>query len=248
MNDLQINKKKGSNPFLALNYFIRGIKYLGKPELRKYLLVPIVINLILYSVAFALSYYYISGVIEQLIPDWLQWLNWILWPLFFICFIIAIFFSFTLLANLMAAPFYSKLSANTMALLIGKPVVVQEQSWHKVMWSEFRRLGYLGLRALPLLFLAIIPGVNFIAPFLWAVFGAWAIALEYMAYPLENEGLLFYEQRQVARSVRFGALSFGGISVAGLAVPLLNILVPPAAVIGATIYVHEMKKRDEQKV
>lgn len=243
MNDFKINTKKGRNPFIALNYFIKGLKFLGKPELRKFLLIPVLINLVLYSVAFVLGYHYISGFIEHIIPDWLQWLNWILWPLFFICFFIITFFTFTLLANLMAAPFYSKLSAKTLALLTGNPVTIEEQPVAKVIWAEARRLGYLGLRALPLIFLFIIPGVNFIAPFLWAVFGAWAIALEYMAYPLENEGLLFVEQRQMARSIRLGALSFGGISIAGLAIPLFNILVPPAAVIGATIYFHEINER-----
>ncbi len=241
MNNLQINIKKGSNPVLAINYFLQGIKYLTRPGLRKFLLIPILINLILYSVGFALGYYYISGLIGQLIPDWLHWLNWILWPVFFISFFLIVFFSFTLLANLLAAPFYSQLSAHTLSLLTGKPVKTQEQPWPKVVWSEFRRLGYLGLRALPLIFISVIPGVNFIAPFLWALFGAWAIALEYMAYPLENEGLLFYEQRQLARSVRFGALSFGGITVAALTIPLFNIIVPPAAVIGATIFIHEVK-------
>ena len=242
MSDFQINTKTGSNPFVAINYFFRGLKYLGKPELRKFLIIPIFINLILFSTALALGYHYISGFIEQLIPDWLQWLNWILWPLFFICFFIITFFTFTLLANLMAAPFYSKLSARTLALLTGNPVTIEEQPVAKVIWAEARRLGYLGLRALPLLLLFIIPGINFIAPLLWAIFCAWAIALEYMAYPLENEGLLFVDQRQVARSIRLGSFSFGGISIAGLAIPILNILVPPAAVIGATIYLHEMKR------
>lgn len=241
MNEFKINSKKGNNPFVGLNYFFRGLKYLGKPELRKFLLIPVLINLVLYSAAFAFGYHYISGFIEQLIPEWLQWLNWILWPLSFVCFIIITFFTFTLLANLMAAPFYSKLSAKTLVLLTSNPVAIAEQPVAKVIRAEARRLGYLGLRALPLLFLFIIPGINFIAPFLWAVFAAWAIALEYMAYPLENEGLLFADQRQAARSIRLGALGFGGISIFGLAIPVLNILVAPAAVIGATIYMHEIK-------
>ncbi|MGZ8137350.1 MAG: EI24 domain-containing protein, partial [Methylococcaceae bacterium] len=90
--------------------------------------------------------------------------------------------------------------------------------------------------------LSIIPGLNVIAPFVWALFGAWGMALEYMAYPLENEGLLFSEQKQLLKSVRLGALSFGGLAAMGLTIPVLNIIVGPAAVIGATIYFDEMKK------
>ena len=62
-----------------------------------------------------------------------------------------------------------------------------------------------------------------------------------MAYPLENEGVLFDEQKQLAKSVRLGALSFGGV-VVGLTIPVLNIIVAPAAVIGATIYLNEIKQ------
>jgi len=93
-----------------------------------------------------------------------------------------------------------------------------------------------------LLILSIIPGINVVAPFLWALFGAWGMALEYMAYPLENEGVLFAEQKQLVKSVRLGALSFGGVAVLGLTIPVLNIIVAPAAVIGATIYLNEIKQ------
>jgi len=93
-----------------------------------------------------------------------------------------------------------------------------------------------------LLVLSIIPGINVIAPFLWALFGAWGMALEYMAYPLENQGVLFSEQKELVKSVRLGALSFGGLAVLGLTIPVLNIIVAPAAVIGATLYFNEIKR------
>ena len=68
------------------------------------------------------------------------------------------------------------------------------------------------------------------------------MALEYMAYPLENAGVLFSEQKKMVRSIRLGALSFGGVAALGLTIPVLNIIVAPAAVIGATIYFNEVKK------
>ncbi len=76
---------------------------------------------------------------------------------------------------------------------------------------------------------------------LWALFGAWGMALEYLAYPLENQGVLFSEQKELVKSVRLGALSFGGLAVLGLTIPILNIIVAPAAVIGATLYFNEIK-------
>jgi CysZ protein len=77
------------------------------------------------------------------------------------------------------------------------------------------------------------------------LFGAWGMALEYMAYPLENAGVLFSEQKKMVSSIRLGALSFGGVAALGLTIPVLNIIVAPAAVIGATIYFNEVRKRDQ---
>jgi CysZ protein len=237
-----IFEKKGNNPLLAANYFFKGLKLLGSPGLRKFIIIPVLINFVLYSAALFLAYHYVADLIDQFIPGWLHWLSWLLWPIFFISFFIVGFFTFTMAANLMAAPFYGKLSTKTLALVTGQPASSAEQPMAKVMFAELRRAAYFATRALPLLILSVIPGVNVLAPFLWALFGAWGMALEYMAYPMENKGLLFSDQKRLLKSIRTGALSFGGLAALGLAVPLLNILVAPAAVIGATIYCNEVGK------
>ncbi|MEY3808052.1 MAG: sulfate transporter CysZ [Pseudomonadota bacterium] len=239
---MQFNKK-GNNPVLAIGFLFKGVKLLTRPELRKFIIIPILINVVLYSAALTLGYFYISDLIAQFIPGWLHWLSWFLWPLFFISFFIAGFFTFTVLANILAAPFYGQLSAKTLAIVSDEIQEQAEQPLAKVLIAELRRVGYLSSRALPLLILSVIPGVNILAPFLWALFGAWGIALEYLAYPLENRGVLFSEQKDLVNSVRLGALSFGGLTVLGLTVPVLNIIVAPAAVIGATLYVHEIEQQ-----
>jgi CysZ protein len=234
--------KKGNNPALAIGYLFKGLKLLASSQLRSFIIIPVLINVVLYSVALLLGYYYISDLINQFIPSWLHWLSWILWPLFFISFFIAGFFTFTVLANLLAAPFYGKLSAKTLVLINGEAKEIEEQSLVKVMFAELKRTGYLLSRALPLLVLSFIPGVNVLAPFLWALFGAWGMALEYMAYPLENAGILFSEQKQLVKSIRIGALSFGGVAVMGLTIPVVNIIIGPVAVIGATLYFNDLRK------
>ena len=117
----------------------------------------------------------------------------------------------------------------------------------QVVWGEFKRIVYLASRGLPLLLLFIIPGINIVAPFVWGLFGAWGLSLEYSAYTLENEGLLFPEQRDRIKKNRVGALTFGGIAMAGLAIPVFNILVPPAAVIAATLYRNELASREKMQ-
>lgn len=229
-------KEKGNNPVYAVNCLLQGLKLITKKELRKFLIIPILINLMLYSVALALGYFYISDLVTQFIPSWLSWLEWLIWPLFFISFSVVGFFTFTVLANLIAAPFYSQLSFKTIELISGKENTMVEQKVAQVIFAEIKRMGYIVSRMLPLAILFVIPGLNLLAPFIWALFGAWVMGLEYMAYPLENEGLLFSEQKQQAKIRRLGVLSFGGLTVIGLSIPLLNLVVAPAAVIGATVY------------
>lgn len=242
-----LNLKNTNNPLLAVSCLLEGLKLLSHPELRKYLLIPLLINIVLYSGAFYLGLHTISGLIANAIPDWLSWLSWILWPLFFICFLVIGFFTFTLLANLIAAPYYSQLSAKTLQVITGNNVIEStEQPWDRVFVGELKRIGYLLLRVLPLLVLFIIPVVNFIAPILWGVFAAWGIAMEFMAYPLENRGLSFPEQKAFLQQARWGVLSFGGLSGLGLTLPGINFIVGQTAVIAATIYVHRLNQASEQ--
>lgn len=240
--------KKGNNPVLAAGYFFQGLKLLLRPELRNFIVIPLAINTVLYSIALFLGYQYTGEMIARFIPDWLQWLSWIIWPLFFITVLIIGFFTFTVMANLLAAPFYGKLAAKALTVVTGRSGDISEPPMAKVVASEFRRAGYFSARALPLLLLFVIPGVNLVAPFVWGVFGAWAMALEYMAYPLENEGLLFPEQKELAKTIRLGAMSFGGIVMAGLALPIVNIIVAPAAVIGATLFINDIKEKSRYAV
>lgn len=237
--------KKANNPLVALGFLIEGVKLLTNPKLRTFIIIPILINIVLYSVALVLGYYYMNQLINQVIPNWLHWLDWILWPLFFISFFVVSFFSFTVLANLIASPFYGVLAARTLSIISGKAQIV-EQPITQVIVAELKRVLYIIARLLPLLVLFIIPVVNVVASFVLAVFGAWCLAMEYMAYPLENEGLLFVEQKELLKSARLGMLSFGGITMLGLTLPVLNIIIGPAAVIGATLYLYEMREKPQE--
>ena len=234
--NIVFNKKAGANPLLAVQSLAQGAPLLWHKKLRKYVLIPIAINLILFSSMLYLGYHYVGVLISQFIPAWLQWLDWLIYPLFFISFFVAGFFTFTLIANLIAAPFYGGLAAKTQQILNDQTGEIQEQAVLSVLGSELKRVVYLISRAIPIVIISIIPGVNLIAPVLWGLFGAWGIGMEYFAYTLENEGALFAEQRQLLKTVRIGALSFGGMVLFALMIPVLNIFIPPIAVISATIY------------
>ncbi|CAI8923912.1 CysZ protein [Methylocaldum szegediense] len=216
---------------------------LAKPGLRHLVGIPLLINLVLYGVALAAGFYYFSAFVDWLVPAWLDFLRWLLWPLFGLSFLMIVYFTFTLLANLVGAAFYGVLAEKTIVLLKGQEAPAAEVSLGKSLvadsLSEVKRLLYFLVRAVPLLVLFLIPGLNLIAPFFWVAFSIWFLALEYLAYPLEAYGYRFDEQRRIARKLPLGVFSFGGLVTLGLTIPVLNVLIPPAAVIGATLYLLE---------
>jgi CysZ protein len=105
----------------------------------------------------------------------------------------------------------------------------------RTMVSELRKLVYIVLWGVPVLLLFAIPGLNLAAPVIWMLFGAWMLAISYLDYPMGNHGLTFPEQRRQLGQRRYLALGFGGAAMFALAIPLVNFLVIPAAVAGATI-------------
>ncbi len=225
-----------NNPITAIYFLWKGISLLKHENLRKFVIIPLFINAVLYSVAFSVSYLYLNQFVMQMIPDYLSWLNWLIYPIFFLIFAIIVFFSFSLIANLIAAPFYAQLAQKTLETIEAQTIIENSPTfWHSIQ-AEIKKIGYLLKWLIPLGILFFIPIVNIIAPVLWAIFGAWCIAIEYFAYPLENKGLLFEQQKKVVSDIRWGALSFGGFVMIGLSIPLINIFIAPAAVIGATMY------------
>lgn len=233
---IELNRKAGLNPLLAVQSLAKGTSLLGHKTLRKYIIIPVLINLILFSGLLYWGYYSVGLLITQFIPDWLQWLEGLIYPLFFIGFFMAGFFTFTLIANLIASPFYGGLAAKTLQIINCQPSHIQPIPISAALGAELKRIIYLLSRAIPIVIISIIPGLNLLAPILWGLFGAWGMSMQYFAYTLENEGVLFSEQHQVLKSVRIGSLSFGTLVLLGSMIPLLNMLIPPIAVISATLY------------
>ncbi len=230
-----------AQPWVMADSLRRAWSLLWRPELRKFLLWPLAVNGVIFSAAYVTGYHYLNQWIQQLLPAWLIWLHWLLQPLFFVAFAVMLFFSFGVLANLIAAPFYSRLAARVEQLLGGDAQIPVEAGWRQSLGAESRRLLYLSSRLGPLSLLFLIPGLNLLAPLLWSVFAAWGFGLEYLSYPLENRGVLFPEQQAWARRRPLGVLSFGAAVGLGLSAPLLNVFVGPLAVIAAVLLVNQLE-------
>ncbi|MEK1838714.1 MAG: EI24 domain-containing protein, partial [Pseudomonas sp.] len=81
-----------------------------------------------------------------------------------------------------------------------------------------------------------IPVVNIIAAPLWLLFGVWMMAIQYIDYPADNHKLGWNEMLAWLRQKRWQSLGFGGSVYLVLLIPVVNILMMPAAVAGATLF------------
>ena len=226
----------------GLQYPLRGLAWLPRSGIRRYVMVPLLVNLLLFSLAIKLGLQQLAALdqwLQSYLPNWLSWLTGLLWPLFWLSIGLVGFYTFSLVANFIAAPFNSLLAEKVEDLHSFNSVRPPSRPlWQELALSplnEARKLGYFILRALPLLLLFFIPGLNLMAPFIWGAFGAWLLAQQYMDYPLANHGLDFPQQRQLLRRQRGLCLSFGAGCLVLTLIPVVNFVAMPAAVIGATL-------------
>ncbi len=216
-----------------------GFRLIFRSGVKRYLLIPLLINIALFTAAISLLSRQMEIWMARLLPDWLGFLEWIIWPLFALMVMLALFYSFTLIANLIAAPFNSLLSARIEASLTGQTPqdMTQDKFWKmtlRTIASELRKLLYFIKWLIPLGIVSLIPVVNVVAPLLWFLYAAWSFALEYTDYPLANHGQLFDEIRQYNRQHRLRALGFGTVVFFMTSIPFLNFFSMPVAVAGAT--------------
>ena len=230
-----------SNPVTGAGYFFKGLSLLNKPGVRRFVIMPLLINILIFAGLIWLSADRFGGFIDWMtpsLPDWLLWLTWLLWLVFGLMAFIVLFFGFSILANLVGAPFNSYLAGAVERYLTGQALPETGKSlWQDVvdaLLGELKKILYYLLWAIPLVIINFIPGINLLAPVLWAVFGAWMLSLEYTDYPLGNYGLTFPAIRRKISEHRMLSLGFGGAVMLATLIPLFNFLVMPVAVAGAT--------------
>jgi CysZ protein len=226
----------------GLGYVFAGFRLIARPGLRLYVLVPLLLN----TLIFAGLIVYGAGRLDDLIHwlaaqwAWLAWVAWLLWPLFFLIALAVVFFCFSLFVNLIAAPFNGLLSAAVEAQLsgispeaggglAGLPAEIVDS-----LASEAKKFLYFLVRALPLLLLFLIPFLQAMAPVLWFLFAAWMMAVEYLDYPMGNRGMLFPAMRRVLAGRPMLSLGFGAGVFVLTVIPVCNFIAMPVAVAGAT--------------
>jgi CysZ protein len=227
--------------FSGFYYLIKGFGLITRPGLRRYVVIPVVINILFFTAMFFLLQHYLSAINQYFtihLPSWLMWLAYLLWLLFFISFYLLISYAFVALMNVFAAPFNSLLAEKVDVYLTGvtpisRSFFEQLKDTPRVIGRQLAILGFYIPRALLLAILFFIPVVQVIAAPLWFLFNAWYITLTYVDYITDYHRIPLRDVRLWLKERRGVTLGFGTAFLIVLMIPGLNFFVIPAAVAGA---------------
>jgi len=185
----------------GLDYFFQGFDLISRPGVRLFVIVPLLVNVLLFSAAF----YYLFGQIDPLVKevtDWvpssLDWLKdslaYIIWPLAVLIILLFSAFIFGTLANWIAAPFNGLLAERIELILTGQPISGGGfgdllKDIPRTLGREVVKLLYYIPRAVGYLLLFFILPV--FGQVIWFLFTAWMMAIQYCDYPFDNHKVPF---------------------------------------------------------
>ena len=231
----------------------RGFRLIRQPGIRVYAVMPLIINSVLFASLIWFGYDQFSPMVDKMmsnVPAILGFLRGIIWLIITIFTAIFVFFTFTPIANIVAAPFNALLSEKIETRLSGKSIN-SNSSFIKMVrtsvLSQLRKLVYILFWSAVLLLISLIPLINFAAPFLWVIFGSWMLSLEYLDYPMGNHELDFKQEKQILAARKGLALGYGSSVMVLTSIPLLNFIVMPVAVAGATVLWVEQLESESQR-
>ena len=224
-----------------------------QPGLRRFVLIPLIANIVLFSLMGWLLYGLVVDFYEAAmltVPEWLQFLSWIITPLLWLIGGLMTGYVSTLIVLMLTSPFHALLAEKVEEAITGEPVPALDGiaaallEVPRALFRELRKVLYYVPMAVGVLILTIVPLFNAFAPLAWFLLGAWMMSLQFVDYPMDNHRLAFRDVRDACAARRLSTIGFGGTVAFFTGIPLLNLIVIPAAVIGATLlWCEELRPR-----
>ncbi len=163
-----MNNATRPRPQSGAGYLFQGFSLMMAPGLRRFVIIPILVNVLLLGGAFVYLLSQVSEWIEHwmaALPEWLSWLSFLIWPLLVIAILVVFSYLFSTLANWIAAPFNGLLAEHLEAKLTNAPApddgmagLIKDTP--RVIKREWQKLTYYIPKALGLLLLLWIPAIG----------------------------------------------------------------------------------------
>jgi len=226
-----------------MQYFLYGLRVLASTGYRKFILIPLAANAILFVIMAISLFSLLPSSVQWLmewVPSWIPFVDFLLYSIFGLLFLLAYLMSFTMITNIFAAPF-NGLLAEKIQREAGLDVPEESISSIVVrtLGREIQKLIYFvvyGIAvAIGLFVLSLIPLVNLLVPVLAFLWTAWCLSVQYLDYAADNNKQDFRDLRTAAKKPWFSTFGFGSLVSLVMLIPVVNIFVMPAAVAGGTL-------------
>lgn len=234
--------------------FARGFSYpfraprflLQHPGLLRFVAIPFIINLLVFSLAVYFGLDLFQQQLEHYLPQGDAWylavLYYLAWMVAGLLTTVLVFFSFTVVGNLLASPFNELLSERVELLVRGEKsadpfalTVFLAESGRAVLIELKKQLVFIVGMVL-LLLLNFIPGFGSLAYAVLApLFTLFFLIIEYLGFVLMRKQVGFSRQQRYVLSKPLLMGGFGCAVFCLLAIPLVQFFCIPLAVSGATL-------------
>lgn len=226
----------------GMDYLSYGFRNLFTKGIKWYVLVPLVINTVLFFFLWWLALHEVSHLIawvDQILPTWLTWMSYIFYLIAIIgMFFVTIYF-YTTLAVIIASPFYSLISQK---IQLKNNLPIQNannfKSWAllvpRTIIREIRKILMFMPWALLILICVFIPVLNLFTSIMWFVLVVFYNMVLFTDYPFDNNEKSLSNLKRFIRNHKSTVWTLGLVTTIALMIPIVNIFAIPAAVIGAT--------------
>src|SRR3989338_9911458 len=221
----------------------QGIRFLFKfPSLLRLALIPFLINILLFIGLIFTLYKNFEPLIALLITKPETWYWVVLYYIFYAVALVLLLILGTLIlcliGNILASPFHEWIAQKVKTIVKGDVIdapfsfAFALKEFRRIFVTQCKKLSLIVILVLFSLFLVLIPGAGI---FLSGFISLLLLTLQFMDFPFEIERLSFSQQLHFFFHSFFAWIGFGLAISCLLTIPLLNLLVLPVGVIGASL-------------
>lgn len=227
----------------------RGLGWVARhPRWWLFGLVPALIAFVLYAVALVWLGTHAGDLAEWATPfaddwGWRDAFRTLVGILIFVGGLALAVLTYAAVTLAIGEPFYEKLSEKVEEDLGGLPGAVDAPFWRSLGRSirdSVVTLYYVLLFTIPLFVLGFVPVIGqTVVPVLGAIVSGFFLSVELTALPLERRGIPRKQRFALLRADKGATLGFGVVLFLAFMVPLVAVVLMPAAVAGAAMLVRE---------
>ena len=230
-------------PFRSLKFFFTH------KVLIKYSIAPMLINLLIYGSVFIFSYKWLMGSLDNWLGIenteagfWLKFLHTALLIIGFLLMLFVCYLLFTILGNIVTAPFNEEISQRVEEIVTGSAehnMGFWEDAYISIK-GEIQKLIFYLVILLLIFLLNVIPVVgSVISGVLGIIFSCFYNSLDFLDYPMTRKKMRFRDKLKVTRKGKLVTYGFGFTAFLLMFLPVINVFMKPILVAAGTSLFYE---------